>query len=255
MSRQISRILVSQPKPQNPKSPYFQIMEERGVVIDFKQFFTIQPVSTRFFRDQKIDILEHSAVVLTSRTMADHFFAILKDLRIELPDDFKYFCSSEIVSLYLQKFITVRKRKIFYPEKSTNTPDLASLIKKHHKEFFFIPTTEGYKDELLQVMEEKSIAYTQGILSKVVDTVFDEGEIESYDILLFFSPNGVNSLLKNRPNYQQGEQIIGCLGEGTLRQINDLGLRADIAVPNKDFQSITEALSHYLDTIEVKQNA
>lgn len=224
-------------------------------MIDFKPFFTIQPVSARFFRDQKIDILEHSAVILSSRTMADHFFAILKELRVELPDEFKYFCSSEIVSLYLQKFITVRKRKIFFPEKSSNTPDLASLIRKHNKEYYFVPTTEGYRDELFQVMEEKNIAYTQGVLSKVIHTEFAEGEIESYDMILFFSPNGVNSLLQNRPNYQQGDQLIGCLGEGTLRQIEEVGLKAYISVPNKDFQSITEALDHYLSTHEVTAHA
>lgn len=224
-------------------------------MIDFKPFFTIQPVSARFFRDQKIDILEHSAVILSSRTMADHFFAILKELRVELPDEFKYFCSSEIVSLYLQKFITVRKRKIFFPEKSSNTPDLASLIRKHNKEYYFVPTTEGYRDELFQVMEEKNIAYTQGVLSKVIHTEFAEGEIESYDMILFFSPNGVNSLLQNRPNYQQGDQLIGCLGEGTLRQIEEVGLKAHISVPNKDFQSITEALDHYLSTHEVTAHA
>lgn len=255
MSRPIKRILVSQPKPLNPKSPYYQIIEEKGIEIDFKPFFTIEPVSVRFFRDQKIDILEHTAVILSSRTMADHFFSILKELRMELPDDFKYFCSSEIVSLYLQKFITVRKRKIFFPEKSSSTPDLASLVKKHNKEFYFVPTTEGHRDDLFSVMNEKNIHYTQGVLSKVVHTDFTDGEIEAYDMIIFFSPNGVNSLLANRPDYHQGEQHIGCLGEGTLRQIEESGLRADLAVPNKNFQSITEALNHYLTHLKSSTHA
>lgn len=255
MSRTISRVLVSQPKPTNPKSPYFEMIKEYGVEIDFKPFFKIEPVSTRFFRDQKIDILEHTSVILNSRTMADHFFAILKELRVELPDDFKYFCSSEFISLYLQKFITVRKRKIFFPEKSSNTSDLPSLVKKHNKEIFFVPSTEGYKDDLLQVMDEKDIAYTQGILSKVINSEFADGEIESYDMILFFSPNGVNSLLENVPNYKQGNQVIGCLGEGTLRQLEERGLKVDLAVPNKEFQSITGALSHYLSTHGVDKHA
>lgn len=246
MPRLIKRILVSQPKPANPKSPYFQLMETYGIEIDFKQFFKIEPLPVRDFRDQKIDILDHTAVVLSSRTIADHFFALLKELRLEVPEDFKYFCTSEVIAVYLQKHITVRKRKIFFPEKSSNTSDLTELIKKYNKEYYFVPTIEGHKEELFSAMEDKGIAYTRGIVSKVVNASFTDDEIKSYDMILFFSPNGVNSLFESNPGYEQGDQLIGCLGEGTLKAIEEANLRADMSVPNKEFTSITAALEHVL---------
>lgn len=248
MPKTIKKILVSQPKPASEKSPYYQIIDKANVEIDFKPFFKIKPITVRQFRDQKIDILEHTAIVLNSRTMVDHLFELLKELRLELGATVKYFCSSEIITLYLQKYITVRKRKVFYPEKSSHTPDLLSLLRKHNKESFFIPTTEGYKDELFEQLDTEGITYTKAVLSSVEYTKFAPGEIESYDMLLFFSPNGVQSLLHNLPKYKQGTQQIGCLGEGTKRALEELGLEVHIAVPSPEFQSITEALDHHLAT-------
>lgn len=246
MSKMIKRILVSQPKPASEKSPYYQIIEEAKVEINFKPFFKIKPITVRHFRDQKIDILQHTAIVLNSRTMVDHLFELFKELRLEPDASVKYFCSSEMITLYLQKYITVRKRKVFFPEKGSGTPDLLALIKKHGKETFFIPSTEGYKDDLFEQLDAEGIAYTKGILSSVEYTQFDPGEIEGYDMLLFFSPNGVQSLLENLPEYKQGHQQIGCLGEGTRRALEEHGLQVHLAVPNAQFQSITQALEHHL---------
>ena len=236
---------MSQPKPSNSKSPYYQLMEETGVTIDFKQLFSIKPVASRAFRDQKIDILKHSSVVLSSRTMADHFFSLLKELRIELPEDFRYYCSSETIATYLQKHIVVRKRKVFFPEKSGGAPNLPDLLIKYSsKELYFIPTIEGQKEQLFEELNANGVTYTQGIISQLLYTTITKEEIEGYDLLLFFSPNGVESLFTNIPDYTQGEQSIACLGEGTLKALQERGLSVDMAVPNKDFTSITAALEH-----------
>ncbi|MBR8713086.1 uroporphyrinogen-III synthase [Porphyromonas levii] len=244
MSKTIKRILVSQPKPANSKSPYFQLAEETGVEIDFKQLFSIVPVSAREFRDQKVDILGHTGVVLNSRTIADHFFQLVKELRVELPEDYKYFCSSEVIATYLQKHITVRKRKVFFPEKSGNIPDLAALIHKYNKERYFIPTIEGVSEQHLSDLDEQSINFTSAVMSRIVYTPVTKEEIDSYDLLIFFSPNGVQSLFASIPDYTQGDQLVGCLGEGTLRSLEEANIKVVMAVPNKDFTSINAALDH-----------
>lgn len=244
MPKQIKSILVSQPKPSNTKSPYFRLMEETGVDIQFKQLFSIVEISAREFRDQKIEILDHTAVVLSSKTMADHFFNLVKELRIEIPEDYKYFCSSEVIATYLQKHITVRKRKVFFPEKSGNTPDLEALIVKYDKESFFIPGIEGIKERFSEELDSNGITYTSGIVSRLEFTPVSKEEIMSFDMLIFFSPNGVQSLYHNIPDYEQGDQLIGCLGEGTLKALQDANLRVEMAVPNKNFTSINAALDH-----------
>ncbi len=255
MSQQIKRVLVSQPKPTNSKSPYYQLMEETGVEIVFKQLFSIAPVSARAFRDQKIDILEHTGVVLSSRAVADHFFQLVKELRIDLPEDFKYYCSSEIIATYLQKHIVVRKRKVFFPEKNVGVPDLISLLIKYSsKEKFFIPIIMGQKEHHFEELDAHDVVYTAGATSQLEYTKITAEEIDGYDLLLFFSPNGVQSLFANIPDYSQGEQMIACLGEGTLKSLEEKGLKVDIAVPNKDFTSINAALE-YLVKSGVKKHA
>lgn len=244
MSKTIKRILVSQPKPSNAKSPYYQLAEETGVEIEFKQLFSIVPITAREFRDQKVDILSHTGVVLSSRTMADHFFQLAKEIRADLPEDYKYFCSSEVIATYLQKHITVRKRKVFFPEKSGNIPDLKSLLLKYNKEDYFVPTIEGISDHHLTDLESNGIKFASAIMSRIVYTPVTKEEIESYDMLVFFSPNGVQSLFTNIPDYKQEDQIVGCLGEGTLRALEESNIKVEMAVPNKEFTSINAALEH-----------
>lgn len=253
MPKIIKRVLVSQPKPSATKSPYFQLAEETGVDIQFKQLFSIVPVTAREFRDQKIDILNHTGVVLSSRTVADYFFQLAKELRVELPEDYKYFCSSEVIATYLQKHITVRKRKVFFPEKSGNIPDLTALILKYNKENYFVPTIEGQNDHLLSVLDSNHITYTSGVMSRITYTPFTKEEITGYDLLIFFSPNGVQSLFANVPDYEQGEQLVGCLGEGTLKALKEANIRVDMSVPNKEFTSINAALEHLVKSRLKKQ--
>lgn len=170
--KEIKRILVSQPKPAHSKSPYFQLESEYGVELFFKPLFTIEPLTSRQFREQKISVLEHTAVVLTSRTMMANFFNLVKGLRLELPDDMKYFCPSEVLSAHLHNFITVRKRKVYYPEKMVNeTKGLQELITKYPKEKFFIPIIEGtLHEETFSDLEEQAINFTPAILGRVVYT-------------------------------------------------------------------------------------
>ena len=252
MPQKIKTILVSQPKPTNTKSPYFQLMEETGVEIDFKPLFSITPVSAREFRDQKIEILEHTGVVLNSKSVADHFFKLVKELRIELPEDYKYFCNSEFVATYLQKHITVRKRKVFFPEKNGNVGDLLSLLLKYDKEHFFVPGIDGVKERYSEELAANNIVHTLGVVSKLEFTPVTKEEIEGYDMLIFFSPNGVQSLFHSIPEYEQGDQLIGCLGEGTLKSLKEAKLRVDMSVPNKDFTSINAALDHLVKSTKKK---
>lgn len=253
MSKGIQRILVSQPVPQNPRSPYFQLSEQYGVEFVFKPFFKVKPISTRAFRDQKIDILDHSAVIFTSRTLVDHLFGILKGLRITLPDDFKYFCNSEVVSAYLQKYITVRKRKVFYPGKGTFANDFNELLLKYPKERFLIPSTkEFYDEELYALLESKEIKYSRIVLSETINEQFTEEEIKSFDMIIFFSPKGILSLQENLPDYKQGKQLIGCLGDKTEIAIKEAGLRVDLMAPTDEFTSIGAALEHFLEKHQAK---
>lgn len=255
MSRDIKRILISQPKPASNRSPYFQLAEDYGVEMIFKPFFSIQPISARTFCDEKINVLDYSGVILTSRTLADHFFGVMKELRIELPDDFKYFCSSEIVGSYLQKFITVRKRKLFYPEKIGPNADLLTIIMKHPKDKFLIPSTEGHKEDLFNAMEEKGLTYSKCIISQTIFSELSKDEIDSVDMLVFFSPNGVASLKHNYPEYTKGEQIIACLGEGTQKALEEAGIPVDTHAPSKEFSSITAAIEDRIKKNKSKASA
>lgn len=214
----------------------------------FKPFFTIEPLSQREFRDQKVDILDHTAIVFTSRMMMRHFFNLLKELRITPPDDLKYFCSNEMLSNNLQKFITVRKRKVYYPEKTVNGgSDLSELLLKHSKEVFFIPTIEGsHHEAVLNDLDEAKIAYSKADLSRVVYTSFTAEELGAFDLILFFSPNGVESLFHSFPKYKQGHQLLGCLGEKTKEEMERRGLKVGVMAPTKDFPSITAALEYRL---------
>lgn len=249
MPKEIKTILVSQPKPTNEKSPYFQLMSETGVRIEFKPLFKINPVTVREFRDQKVEILDHTGVVLNSKTMSDHFFKLVKELRVELPEDYKYFCASEFIAQYLQKHITVRKRKVFFPEKNGNVGDLQSLLQKYNKERYLVPTIEGIKERFSEELLASGISHTLAVISTLEYTPLTQEEIEGYDMLILFSPNGVQSLFHSIPDYQQGDQLIGCLGEGTLKALHEANLRVDMPVPNKEFTSINAALDHF-----VKQN-
>ncbi len=241
----IKNILVSQPKPASDKSPYFDLEKKYGVKINFRPFIKVEGVDAKDFRKQHVEILAHTAVIFTARTAIDHFFRLCEETRVNVPEDMKYFCMSEAVSLYLQKYIQYRKRKIFFPQTGL-IDDLVQLIQKHSTEKYLLSVSDVNKDNLSNILEEKGIEYTKAIMYRTVSNDFTPEEPFNYDMLVFFSPNGIASLMKNFPDFQQGEIAIATLGVTTAQAVKDAGLRLDIEAPTPQAPSITAAMDAYL---------
>ncbi len=241
----VKKILVSQPKPLSENSPYFDIIEKFGVKIDFRPFIKVDPIPTKEFKEQKVSILNHSAIVFTSRNGIDHFFRICGDLRVTVSEKTKYFCQSEQIALYLQKFIHYRKRKVFFPE-TGKLPDLLNMIGKNPDENFLVVLPEQYNEEIVKQLDAKQSKYRVACMYRTVSNDFQEGESFDYDMLVFFSPQGISSLLKNFPNFEQGEIKIACFGATTAKAVNDANLRLDLAVPTPTCPSMAMALFQYI---------
>lgn len=244
----IRKVLVSQPKPENGKSPYFDIAEKYGVTIDFRPFTKIEPISAKEFRAERINILDFTAVIFTGRTAIDHFFRMCDELRLQIPETMKYFCVTETVAVYLQKYIVYRKRKIFFSP-SNMLEDLLTVIIKHNKEKYMVPVPDVHNEDLMHKLKEKKIFFKEAIMYRTVSNNFREDEAFDYDMVLFFSPSGISSLLKNFPRFQQNDIKIGCFGPSTAKAIKDAGLRLDIEAPSKEAPSMTAALENYLKSI------
>ena len=240
----IKSILVSQPEPQGVKSPYFDLAEKYDLKIDFRQFIQIEGISAKEFRTQKINLSDFSAVILTSKVAADHFFRIAEEMRFEVPDSMKYFCISEAVALYLQKFVAYRKRKIFFGKQ--NIDDLSEIMKKHKGEKYFLPCTDILRDKIPMTLEEQGFSFTKGILYKTVASDLSDLENVYYDILVFFSPGGIESLLKNFPDFKQNDTIIAAFGPTTAKAILNHNLRLDIHAPQPKAPSMVGALELYI---------
>ena len=245
MALKIKKVLVSQPKPATEKSPYFDIAEKFGVEIDFRPFFKVEPLTSKEFRQQKISILDHTAVVFTSRHAINHFFHLCEELRVAIPETMKYFCVTEAIAVYLQKYIVYSKRKIFFGQ-TGKVEDLAVVIGKHPKEKYLIPVSDIHKEDLISLLEAKKISYTKAVMYRTVSNDFEDNEKFDYDMLVFFSPSGISSLLKNFPNFEQKDIKIGCFGPTTAKAIKDAGLRLDMEAPTPEAPSITAALEMYL---------
>ena len=245
MALKIKKVLVSQPKPATEKSPYFDIAEKFGVEIDFRPFFKVEPLTSKEFRQQKISILDHTAVVFTSRHAINHFFHLCEELRVAIPETMKYFCVTEAIAVYLQKYIVYRKRKIFFGQ-TGKVEDLAVVIGKHPKEKYLIPVSDVHKEDLISLLEAKKISYTKAVMYRTVSNDFEDNEKFDYDMLVFFSPSGISSLLKNFPNFEQKDIKIGCFGPTTAKAIKDAGLRLDMEAPTPEAPTITAALEMYL---------
>ena len=241
----VSKILVSQPKPTTEKSPYFDIAKKHNVQIDFCSFIKVEGVTAKEFRQQKVSIPDHTAIVFLSRHAIDHFFTLCKELRVTIPDDLKYFCLSETISLYIQKYVQYRKRKVFFGE-TGKIGDLMPMIQKHKNDKYFIPQSDVHSSELTDLLDLKSISYTSGVMYRTVSNDFTSEEEIDYDMLVFFSPSGIQSLLKNFPDYNQGETAIATFGPATAKSVTDAGLRLDLQAPTPEYPSITAALDAYL---------
>lgn len=245
MALNIKRLLVSQPKPTSEKSPYFDLAEKYGVEIEFRPFIKVEPLTSKEFRQQKISILDYSAVVFTARTGIDHFFRLCEELRVTIPETMKYFCMSESIAVYLQKYIVYRKRKIFFGA-SGKLDDLITIIAKHPKEKYLVPVSDVHKDDLRLKLEAKKIDFTEAVMYRTVSNDFKADESFDYDMLVFFSPAGIFSLLKNFPNFNQKDIRIGCFGPTTAKAVKDAGLRLDVEAPTPEAPSMTAALEQYL---------
>lgn len=245
MALNIKRLLVSQPKPTSEKSPYFDLAEKYGVEIEFRPFIKVEPLTSKEFRQQRISILDYSAVVFTARTGIDHFFRLCEELRVTIPETMKYFCMSESIAVYLQKYIVYRKRKIFFGA-SGKLDDLITIIAKHPKEKYLVPVSDVHKDDLRLKLEAKKIDFTEAVMYRTVSNDFKADESFDYDMLVFFSPAGISSLLKNFPNFNQKDIRIGCFGPTTAKAIKDAGLRLDVEAPTPEAPSMTAALEQYL---------
>jgi uroporphyrinogen-III synthase len=244
----IKNILISQPKPADPvKNPYNELAAKYDLNIDFHQFIKVEGVPSRVFRKDKVNILDHSAVILTSRNSVDHFFRICQEMRIEVPDTLKYFSISESTSYYLQKYVQFRKRKIFHGQQ--NFKDLIELIKKYPNEKYLLPCSDIHKQSLPKLLDTSKIKYTKAVIYKTLASDLSSININKYDMFLFFSPIGVTSLQKNFPDFEQGEKFIGVFGPTTAKAVKEAGLRLDLNAPTKNAPSMTMALDQFIEKV------
>jgi uroporphyrinogen-III synthase len=248
MGVNIKKILVSQPEPKGEKSPYFDIAEKYGVQIVFRPFIKIDPVTAKEFRTQRINILDFTAVIFTAKTAIDHYFRLSEELRIQIPESMKYFCITEAIAAYLQKYIIFRKRKIFNPV-SGKIEDLMTYINKHNKENYLMPVSDVHKEDLIKLLDDKKIKYSKAVMYRTVSNDFMPDEAFDYDVLMFFSPAGVTSLIKNFPTFEQNDTLIGSFGPTTAKAVRDAGLRLDIEAPTPESPSMAAALEKYLKAV------
>jgi len=251
MSKKVKSILVSQPKPTSEKSPYFDLAERYNLKIDFRSFIHVKGISVQEFRQSKIDLSKFTALIFTSRTAIDHYFRIAEEMRFTVPDDMKYFCVSESTAFYLQKYIVYRKRKVFYGKGPFD--DLVKLTIKHKSENFLIPLSDIHKQSIPKKLDEAKIKYTRAIMYQtVLSDLSDLADIK-YDILVFFSPSGIKSLMKNFPDFEQNETLIAAFGPSTAKAVDDAGLRLDIKAPHPKAPSMTMALEQYIKEVNKRK--
>lgn len=240
----VKTILVSQPRPETEKSPYFDLAEKYKLKIDFRPFIQVEGIEAQDFRTQKVNFSEHTAVIFTSKVAVDHFFRIAKETRFEVPDSMKYFCITEAIAYYLQKYVTYRKRKIFFGKQTIE--DLVLLMKKHKSEKFILPCTDILQDKIPETIIENKINFTKTVLYRTVASDLSDLEDVYYDILVFFSPGGVESLLKNFPDFKQNETLIAAFGPSTAQALIKNNLRLDIHAPHPEAPSMPAALELYI---------
>lgn len=244
MPTKVKTILVSQPEPKIENSPYQTLVERTKVKIDFRSFIHVEGVSAKEVREQKIDISKFTAIILTSRNSVDHFFRVADEMRYKIPDTLKYFCQSEAVAYYLQKYVVYRKRKIYVGKRTFS--DLNLLIKKHKTEKFLIPCSDKVQDGIPEQLDKLGVSWTTGTFFKTVISDLSDLADVKYDVLVFFSPSGIESLFKNFPNFNQEKTRIAVFGNTTMKTAQDLGLRVDIQAPTPESPSMTMAIENYI---------
>jgi uroporphyrinogen-III synthase len=240
----IRKILVSQPQPENNKSPYFDLATKHNLKIDFRPFIHVEGVSAREFRQDKVDLSVHSAVIFTSKTSIDHYFRIAEETRTNIPDTMKYFCVSEATAYYLQKYIVYRKRKIFFGNGMIG--NLVEIMNKHKNEKFLLPLSAAHKEEIPALLKKHSFNYTKAVLYRTECSDLSDLADVNYDILVFYSPSGIKSLFQNFPDFQQNNTKIASFGAKTAKAAEEAGLRLDITAPQPQAPSMTMALENYI---------
>jgi uroporphyrinogen-III synthase len=243
---------VSQPEPESNKNPYISLAEKHGLQVDFRPFIHIEGIEKAEFRDQRVDFTDHTAVILTSKTGVDHYFRMAEECRFEVPISMKYFCISEAVAYYLQKYVTYRKRKIFHGKQTID--DLMSAFKKHKNEKFLLPCSDILRDSIPEALNKAKINYSKAVLYRTVASDLTDLESVSYDVLVFFSPSGIESLLKNFPKFKQKNTLIAAFGPTTAKAIVDNNLKLDIHAPQPQIPSMSLAIEKHVKSSKKKKN-
>jgi uroporphyrinogen-III synthase len=251
MVSKIKTILVSQPKPSSDKSPYFDLAESQSLKIDFRPFIEVVGVPSKEFRKQRVDIMAHSSVIFTSRTAIDHFFRVAEELKCCIQESWKYFCMSESIALYLQKYIVYRKRKIFFGTGTLET--LLEIIKKHKEDKFLLPLSNIHKQNIPAALDNSHIDYSKAILYQTVSADLSDLKDVNYDMLVFYSPSGVASLIQNFPEFKQNSTCIAAFGPSTSKAVADYGLRLDIEAPSVTAPSMTMAIEEYVKKVNKRK--
>jgi len=250
--KSVKRILITQPRPEGEKSPYFELARKYGLNLDFHPFIVVEGIPAKDFRKQKIDIASYSAVIFTSRNAIDHFFRICDEMKVSVSQDTKYFCITEAVALYLQKFILYRKRKVFYGADGTNK-SLFDVINKHKdNEKFLYPCSESFDSEITNWLKANNCGYATPVLYKIISNDIKQIMQTEYDVICFFTPGGVKSLLENFPKFKQNGTKIGAFGANTFKAAEEAGLVLDIKAPQPQAPSMVSALELYLSSLNKK---
>ncbi len=245
--KKVKSILVTLPRPENDKSPYFALADKYNLKLDFRGFIHVEGVPAKDFRKDKINLGDFTAVIFASRNAADHFFRICEEMRYEVPADLKYFCLSETIALYLQKYIQYRKRKIFFGKQTAQ--DLEEVLKKHSKEKFLYPCSDVANEETQNWLQENGYDFTPAVLFRTVVSDLSDLADVFYDIIVFFSPSSIQSLFENFPDFKQNDTRIAAFGSTTHQAIADRGLILDIPAPTPDAPSMTMAVEQYIKKV------
>lgn len=240
----VKTILVSQPEPKMENSPYSKLIEKSKVKVDFRPFIHVEGETAKSVRQQKIDLNDFTAIILTSRNAVDHFFRIAEEMRFKVPDAMKYFCQSEAVAYYLQKYVVYRKRKIYVGQRLFK--DLTPMFKKYKDEKFLLPSSDSLKPAVPEVLDSLKLNWKRGIFYRTVISDLSDLRNVYYDVLVFFSPSGIESLLQNFPDFEQNNTRIAVFGNSTVKAATDAGLRIDIKAPTPETPSMTMALQKYI---------
>lgn len=240
----VKSILISQPEPKAENSPYAELEQKFNLKVDFQPFIHVEGVDAKEVRQQKIDLNNFSAIILTSRNAVDHFFRLAEDMRYEIPTTLKYFCQSEAVAYYLQKYVVYRKRKIYVGKRTFQ--DLIKTIKRHKDEHFLLPSSDMLKPTIPQQLDDIKVKWKRGIFYRTVVSDLSHLRDVKYDIVVFFSPSGIKSLFENFPDFEQRNTKIACFGNSTIKAAEEKGIQVNIKAPTPESPSMTMALENYI---------